>query len=191
MLDSYVAIPLLDKLSLREAVRLSSTNKDLRSSVYEDILSCIAHRTCNCAWKKMHRVEGYVRSKRSWMVFAKAQVMQRGSFMYAPVLPSRNLVIWQIKRCLCRECLAPSRMLARTRHGNAVIVCRKCSYDQNSYSALCDRRIARQVLQNRVRNIEKAFKQLHVVRIGGNRAHLYWRRDVDAIAMASSRIVSR
>ena len=189
MLDSYVAIPLLDKLSLREALRLSSTNKDLRNSVYEEIILCIAHRKCNCTWKKMHRTQGYVRSKPSWKVFAEAEYMQWGSFMYAPVLPCRQLVILQMKHCLCRECLAPCRTFARTACGNTVIVCRKCSYDESNYSALCDRRMARQMLRNRVRNIEKALKRLHIVRIGGNRAHLYWRRDILAIATSSSQTI--
>ena len=175
-MDATLALVLLDELSLREGVRLSSTNREMRQSIYTAILEYIGRFKISCLWRRGMRVSSYVESQtmKTRVTFAKAISHQRGSYMYHPQLPSRSRVQNHLEQILCRECLSPTNSLARARSGHIVRVCKTCSMDPCSFSCLCDRMTARQRPRGCVQNVETAMGRLVIARRGGNRAHLYW-----------------
>lgn len=174
-----VAFPLLDYLTLRDGLRLSSTNHVLRSIVLTTMMAWIARCGCNCRWVRGRRLDSYVPVTRPlrFTTLSKATAVQRGSYMYHPRLPDN--VMHQLKHKLCRECLTPCQSFARTSTGRLVLVCKSCSIDPFNYSAMCGRERARKLLRQHVANVDRAIRRLRVVRRGGNRAHLYWVHDIE------------
>ena len=84
------------------------------------------------------------------------------------------------KTRLCRECARPTQAVATTTSGTRVRICRACSKDACSYSALCSRKDVHTHNINRewhlkTRLVNAHLASLPVARRGGNRAHLFWR----------------
>ena len=172
---SDVALPLLDHLTLREGLRLSVTNHTLRTIVYVTLMAWIARCKCRCAWMRGVRLESYAPIPRlQFVTFAEATVMKRGSYLYHPRIPDTASVMHQLNNNLCRECLSPCKTFARASTGRLVIVCKSCSLNRACYSAMCGREEARDILRNRVANIDKVLRSQRLARRAGNRAHLYW-----------------
>ena len=180
-MDACLALVLLDELSLREGVRLSSTNREMRQSIYTAILEYVGRFKITCLWRRGVRVSSYVKSQtmNTRVAFAKATSHQRGSYMYHPQLPSRSRVQNHLEQILCRECLSPTNSLARARSGHIVRVCKTCSMVSCSFSYLCDRSTARERLRGCVQNVETVMGRLAIARRGGNRAHLFWAYQID------------
>ena len=176
-----VALPLLDYLTLRDGLRLGSTDHALRSIVLSAMMAWIARCKCNCRWVRGRRLDSYVPITRPlrFTPLSKATAVQRGSYMYHPRLPDRDHVMHQLTHKLCRECLMPCQSFARTSTGRFVLVCKSCSLDPSNYSAMCGREEARKLLKPHVANVDRVIRRLCVVRRGGNRAHLYWVHDIE------------
>lgn len=101
--------------------------------------------------------------------------------------PQPSARAWNMVRTnVCRECFKPTRAKARLSGGRGfVLVCRECSKDPTSYSALIDRENAARLTDQNGWRMKKTtvlsiLGTLMVVRRGGNRALLYWRHEVIA-----------
>lgn len=179
------APPMLDHLTLREALRLCATCGELRGTIHPMLMSWIARYKCRCEWMRGVRLSTYLPPRRStFIAFVDASTAQRGSYLYHPRVPSHRNVMHQLNHALCRECLAPCKAIVRATSGRNVIVCKSCTLDCHSYSALINRTEARRMLRGRVFNVEKALRRLPVAKLGGNRARLYWKH---ALLRATSR----
>jgi len=175
-------LPWWEYLSLREILRLSicsSKCRDIKRLFFEWASAHI----CHCAWKHLrerpvHKSIVAHRPKQIPYAAVKDTVcMDKRGRWYTPVRPTFDKVLHHLKTRVCRECLCETTRVAYSKQRNRVVVCKSCGFDPRCYSAMCDRRELIE-LNGGKRGYVALIRKLHVCKIGGNRAFLYWRADV-------------
>lgn len=91
-----------------------------------------------------------------------------------------STVRYMMRSKLCRECMRPTRAEAVASTRRVVRICVACSKNVRGYSALCARdeihaHNMRREWHLRRRVLDEHIQSLVRARIGGNRAHLFWR----------------
>lgn len=186
MLATIAAIlPWWEYLRLSDILRLTRCSKDLYDGVIPQLLEWLSVHVCPCTWRRVacNPKGGRVvrRKPTASPSFARMKdivLFDESGRFYAPKPPTNDAVWRNLHTRLCRECLAPTLRKARTKTGRIVMVCKACATDPDSASSMCDRRELIQLNGGSRRGYNALISSLHVCKIGGNRAILYWRSDV-------------
>ena len=184
MLTLSVVIPWWDYLSVRDVLILSMSSKALQLEITPNFLQWLGSHVCPCMWhvckvKAMPTRIIYHKPKdASFNDMQGYTLIDKLGRMYKAARPSPDAALRILQTRLCRECLSPTTRKARSKSGRFVLVCKACSMDPSSPSAMCDRRELL-TLNGGSRGYTNLLKSLHVCKIGGNRAILYWRTDVE------------
>lgn len=175
-------IPWWEYLPLRELLRMS-----VCSSKYLDIkrlfIEWASVHICYCTWNRLRvrppqKTLIMVRPKHLPYIAVKDAVyMDKRGHFHIPTRPPPDRVLHHLKNKVCRECLRHTTRAAYSKQRTTVMVCKSCGFDPRSYSAMCDRRELIE-LNGGKRGYTDLLRKLHVCKIGGNRAFLYWRADV-------------
>lgn len=178
-------------LRLSDTLHLTVCCKDLHDTVFPRLLQWLSAHICSCSWRRIpnNPQTSVVIIEKPSLVLSSFALMkdvvfldQKGRY-YAPKRPAETAVWRQVRTQLCRECLRPTGRKARTKNGNIVMVCKACAFDLASSSSMCSRRDVRDLVQRSGGDKRVPYnalvRSLHVCKIGGNRAILYWRADVE------------
>lgn len=146
-MDTVVASLLVmsDHLHVRDKIRLCCTNKTLYETLFAHDESELAQVVQNELMRHSGKTRACFRRDKLSRLFRTAY---------------------------CRECLRPSRSVARTALQTTVIVCKTCSLDLHGYSAMVDRKMIRRMFGRHT--LQNVVAKVPVSRLGGNRACLYW-----------------
>lgn len=184
-----VDIPWWEYLRLSDTLQLTVCCKELRDSVLPYLLQWLSAHICSCTWRRIPdkpRASVVIIEKpssvlSSFALMKDVVLLDRAGRFYGPKRPTENAVWRQVRTQLCRECLRPTGRKARTKTGNIVMVCKACTFDLSSPSSMCSRREVRELVRGNNRRVayHALVRSLHVCKIGGNRAILYWRADVE------------
>ena len=180
--------PWWEYLVLRDLLRLSTCCSSF-FEVKRHFLEWLGTHLCPCAWRRVKSEPSRLHyksiltlrpTKTHYAASKDLLYFDHKNRLYEPVIPSHTAIMRHLRNKCCRECLLSTTRTAYSKCGTPVIVCKKCSCDPRSFSAMCDRReIA--YLNGGMRGYRALLKKLHVCKIGGNRAFLYWRIDVMAL----------
>ena len=183
-------VPWWEYISIRCVLRLCAACSDLWAHLLPLLLEWAGTHVCFCGWKKLSlspsstvgrelvHLRSGSRPKDSIYQSAKNVIYVHNKCCYVAIRPKLSVISRRLRTKVCRECLQPSTRKAYTKSGRFVVICKACSMDPLSYSSMCDRRMLIQ-LNHGMRNYNQLLHKLHVCKIGGNRAFLYWRADVE------------
>lgn len=183
-------------IDFRTLLRLAATTHEARM-LLNDALTYMACHHCRIVWKRLRQaptgpVAMLDRHRVARLSFVEASSVSRSgvfwlkssSDYFVAHPPTADAAFRQMKTSLCRECFCPTRALAQTSSGRAVLLCRECSKDPDSYSCLVDYTLASRCSETvdgfRLKNaaVQRVLTALCVARRGGNRAKLYWKHEV-------------
>lgn len=178
--------PLIDHMKIADAFRFRRTCRAIHDRITDTLYETVARDVVRCRWKRVsNSVTGSVRQVRTSAVTyseAKDTIVRSETRTYKSCVPSRDDVIQNLQRKLCRECLRPCKIFAVCVSGRHVVLCPTCWDDETSYSSLCDRITARKQLKGRVKNVERAIRSLHVAKRSRSGSFLFWRYQVLSLA---------
>ena len=185
-----------DLLSFGDLIRLARVSRTLRflmvgshGLMYEAIrfarMPCRLHRVKGNGARDedvfvVHRGQTYASLCASG--WRRGQLVTLNGRTYEAVCPSIAAARKHVCTKVCRECLYPTTAAALTTTSMRVLLCVGCSKDPQSYSALCGRHDiwaynndSRRKWHLKARALDAKIATFTRARIGGNRAHLFWR----------------
>ena len=116
-----VALPLIEYLTLRDALRLGATDRMLRSIVHATTMEWIARCKCRCQWVRGRRLESYVPLARPlpFLTFSNATSVPRGWYMYHPRIPDKPSSTSWSTICAASACARVKRLHVHRRDGSS------------------------------------------------------------------------